>query len=187
MSEKWIVSDTHFGHRNIIKFRTNADVLIRPRPNSVIPFDDIQEHDELLIKNWNSVIGQYDKVYHVGDFGNIKVIRRLNGKKRLFLGNHDHISDDPEWMNAFEDIRVSRQFKKEFTRPVIFTHHPIHREDNGNFPRLVNVHGHIHEKTIMDYSICKPDPWYINVCIEHLPEYTPVNFDYINTKLRLVP
>ena len=50
----WIISDTHFQHENILKFEPT-------RPGSTI-----QEHDEALIDNWNSVVKPGDKVYHLG-------------------------------------------------------------------------------------------------------------------------
>ena len=52
---------------------------------------------EKLIKNWNSVVGKNAIVYVVGDFarcGKQKIIeigQRLNGRKRLILGNHDQL------------------------------------------------------------------------------------------------
>jgi calcineurin-like phosphoesterase family protein len=52
---KFYVSDTHFLHANIL--------TMQPRP-----FGSIEEHDEHLIRTWNSVVGADDIVYHLGDF-----------------------------------------------------------------------------------------------------------------------
>jgi calcineurin-like phosphoesterase family protein len=86
MSEILFVSDTHFGHYNIIRHCN--------RPWTV------EEHDEKLIEAWNSAVGKKDIVYHLGDFAMFKAItggeqtmkayRRtrmaLNGKIKICLG-----------------------------------------------------------------------------------------------------
>lgn len=80
----WFTSDTHFGHANIMKFEPGR------------PGKDIEEHDEILIKNWNDCVQKGDTIYHLGDFCFIsdmnrvkKILRRLNGQKFLVVGNHD--------------------------------------------------------------------------------------------------
>ncbi|MGV2114294.1 hypothetical protein ACQZ46_23890 [Agrobacterium salinitolerans] len=82
---KFYVSDTHFLHDNILQLSNR-------------PFASIEAHDEHLIQQWNLVVGQEDIVYHLGDFGfslNEKadkirwIFSRLNGRKRLCIGNHD--------------------------------------------------------------------------------------------------
>jgi calcineurin-like phosphoesterase family protein len=52
----FFTADPHFQHANIIKYCGR-------------PFKDINEHDEMLIVNWNSVIMPDDLIYIVGDFG----------------------------------------------------------------------------------------------------------------------
>lgn len=67
------ISDTHFGHSNIIRHCNR-------------PFVNADEMDEVLIKNWNSVVTNRDTVYILGDFAFSKGIkqpseylRELNG------------------------------------------------------------------------------------------------------------
>ena len=78
-------SDTHFGHKNIIKFCP----VTRSR------FFDAEQMDEYLIVEWNKVVDVNDVVYHLGDFafasqGRIReVIYQLNGRIRMLTGNHD--------------------------------------------------------------------------------------------------
>lgn len=82
---KFYLADTHFCHANILP--------MQPRP-----FSSIEEHDETLIARWNSVVGPDDLIYHLGDFAfglteradRIRwIFSRLNGRKRLCIGNHD--------------------------------------------------------------------------------------------------
>lgn len=81
----WFTSDTHWGHANIIKY-------------SKRPFKDVQEMDEMLILNWNSVVPPNGIVRHLGDFCWAKTkedvdkyANRLNGTIYLTPGNHDNI------------------------------------------------------------------------------------------------
>ncbi|WP_108398733.1 metallophosphoesterase [Devosia submarina] len=79
----FFTGDTHFGHGSQAKRRG---------------YDDLDEHDNLLIHNWNREVPANGVVFHVGDFAwktvpqerLEKIFRRLNGKKYLVLGNHDN-------------------------------------------------------------------------------------------------
>lgn len=63
-----------------------------------------------MILRWNSRVGQYDTVYYLGDFvmspaHYLKIADRLNGKKFLVPGNHDHPffgKKIPEYSKYFE-------------------------------------------------------------------------------------
>ncbi len=78
----FFTSDTHFGHIRILEYCKR-------------PFANITEHDEALINNWNSIVKDGDKVYHLGDFSFSRrsksewILSRLNGEKFLLHGNHD--------------------------------------------------------------------------------------------------
>lgn len=77
MHNTFFTSDTHFAHKNIIEYDKR-------------PFTTIEEHDQALINNWNSVVKNTDQVYHLGDFGwNPDALQYLNGQIFLIKGNHD--------------------------------------------------------------------------------------------------
>jgi calcineurin-like phosphoesterase family protein len=78
------------------------------------PFASIDEHDEALIANWNSVVRPEDTVWHLGDFCYRcsedyarSVFGRLRGR-RCFLvrGNHDRIGSRLPWDGVFDVAQV---------------------------------------------------------------------------------
>lgn len=166
----FFISDTHFDHTNILKFTGSDGELIRPG------FRDTNHMNEVMIENWNSVVKPGDKVYHLGDFcmGSATIVGRLmprlNGRKRLVVGNHDQIK---ELCPFFEKVQLWRIFK-EYN--FVCTHIPLLR---GQMRKVeYNVHGHIHQNLMQDSM-------YINVCVEHT-NYTPVALEDI-TKITLGP
>lgn len=102
----FFTSDTHFGHANIINLSNR-------------PFADVQEMNEALVANWNSVVGPDDFVYHLGDVAlgpirdSLEYIRRLNGYKMLIIGNHDRNFrlgkrsgglEPEQWDDVYEEV-----------------------------------------------------------------------------------
>lgn len=77
-------SDTHFYHENIIRYTSR-------------PFQNKFEMNDLLIENWNRVVGPDDDVWHLGDFAFCSlnqlnsILSRLNGNIHVVLGNHDKV------------------------------------------------------------------------------------------------
>lgn len=168
MANIWVVSDTHFGHSNIIEYCNR-------------PFSDVYEMNEVLRENWNSVVEPWDKVYHLGDvyfpggFGSDywnEFLHSLNGKKRLILGNHDN-GKDPILHNVFQKIDVWRAFGD---LGLLLTHVPVHWSTLNENPRRptgwLNVHGHTHQNGEPSDHQKK----YKCVCVEHT-NYTPINLD----------
>lgn len=157
----FVISDTHFGHSNIIKYCNR-------------PFKSSEEMDEIIIQNWNSVVRDQDIIYHLGDvyFSNLSNFQhRLKGRKRLVLGNHDN-GKDQILHKMFEKITVWRMFP-EFK--ILLTHVPVFEDTILKHPKLLlNVHGHIHEKVI-------DKPYYKNVSVEQT-NYTPINIEELIIK-----
>lgn len=164
MSTDFFVSDTHFYHGNSLKF-LRADGVTRMRPE----FETVEEMNEHMVDRWNSVVGRKDTIYHLGDFAMgtsawvFKILDRMNGRKILLKGNHDKARPSI-YLRYFHDVRGSMNRKTPGGVKVIFTHYPVHPT---SLYKAVNVHGHIHEKTIPD------DPRYINVSVERT-DYTPI-------------
>lgn len=162
MPNIWFISDTHFGHENIIKYCKR-------------PFSNSREMDEFMIEQWNTTVKPEDHVYHLGDVymgdkkAGARCVARLQGKKRLVVGNHDDLKS-PNLLNAFQKVMLWRNFRDEgFTA----AHVPL-SEDSLVYG--VQVHGHIHANTL-------DNPRYINVCVEHT-NYKPVHMDEIIERAR---
>lgn len=166
MRDIWLISDTHFNHSNVLNFTDIHGNLIRGQ------FKDIKEMNEYICDNWQDTVKDGDIVYHLGDvwFGSAaegaKIIKKLNGRKRLIVGNHDQIIDVVK-TGAFKKIQTWRVFA-EFG--VILSHIPLH-PNNLHLMRyqnvMTNIHGHIHQNP-------SPDPRYKNVSVEAI-NYTPIN------------
>lgn len=82
--ETFLISDTHFGQEKI----TAKEPL-----RTVIAEDlGFQNHFDLLVFNWNKLVGKDDKILHLGDVyfaDGLDFCKKLNGRKRLIIGNND--------------------------------------------------------------------------------------------------
>ena len=83
MGKIWFTSDTHYSHRNSMRYCGR-------------PFLTVGKCDEEMIKRWNKVVAPEDTVYHLGDVSMHtapikRILPQLNGKKILIIGNHDTI------------------------------------------------------------------------------------------------
>lgn len=173
MRDIWVISDTHFGHENIIKYCKR-------------PFSDASDMDEYMVSQWNDNVKNGDIVYHLGDvcFGDYSIIKRLKGRKRLIVGNHDNIMEVGKY---FQKVMMWRMFP-EFG--LLFTHVPVHENTlrplvvtknykegavGGTTMQLTNVHGHIHQNK-------SPSHNYFNASVEWT-NYTPVHIDTILSEI----
>ena len=167
----WVISDTHFGHDNILNFEGCSRGA---------RFTDVNHMNETIIDNWNRTVGPSDYVYHLGDvfFGSKekfeKIMPRLNGSKRLIVGNHDNI---PYLTGTGFFKKIVMWYMMPHHRMVL-THVPIHMDPVGNHHEKYdfNVHGHIHDDN-------SPTRLHKNVCVEKV-DYTPQNVEAIASELR---
>lgn len=149
----WFTSDLHLGHGKILEYDNR-------------PFTDIEEHDTVLIDNWNSVVGQGDIVYYLGDFAlttaeHTKYLRsRLNGSIRLVAGNHDdanrHLSGCWEWVRDLYDLKMPDPDAPQGVRKLILCHYPLaswRGSGRGNWM----IHGHCHHHLPDDPNLLRMD------------------------------
>jgi len=171
MANIFLVSDTHFGHRNIIKFKSKLR-----EGEDLRPWDDLNHMNEELISNWNETVRPRDIVYHLGDFcmnrSAIPLAGRLNGRKRLVMGNHEH-GKAVEYLEHFEDVMGV----KRLSGGIILSHIPLHESQKARWP-AANVHGHLHEFKL-------EDSWYVNVSVE-VRDYRPVPLETLKREFRKI-
>lgn len=181
MADIWFCSDHHFNHARILTFTDKANNLIRPQ------FRDIHHMNEHLIEAHNARVKPKDKVYFLGDLGRGSgdCVRRMNGKKRLILGNHDDLLTKDELMH-FKWARSWRAFKTN-SLAFVCTHFPMapisfqyrgSKDGNG-----FNVHGHLHEKHVVRSNVAIRDLRYLNICVEQT-NYAPIHMDEVTDILK---
>lgn len=152
----FIISDTHFGHANIIKYCNR-------------PFADVEQMDKALIKNWNSVVSNSDMVIHLGDVGlgnkqYVKnILSQLNGRKILIKGNHDNWSDEFYKEAGFEYVSRYPIIWNNF---FMLSHAPLQLSETTPY---FNYYGHVHnDEKYRDAATSKC------VCVERIG-YTPLS------------
>lgn len=173
MSRTFFISDTHFGHTNVIQYDNR-------------PFKSALEMNEMMIRNWNSVVNPEDTVFHLGDFAFmqeneiINIINRLNGQKNLVFGNHDQtIKKSSKIKSMFGFCKDYYEVKQGNVTVVLF-HYPIGEWNKGHRGSY-HLHGHCHgnytyprEGRIMDVGVN---------CIS----YTPISLEKVISKLSNKP
>lgn len=142
----WLISDTHFGHDNIVKY------CFRPGyPNR------LYDHNNFMRKHWIDLISDKDIILHLGDvFLGGDWHRGLPGEKYLIRGNHD----------SNRKIEILQELGWGLIPPLLlgnvwFTHRPRDVEEG-----MINIHGHLHQNN-------SPSKRHINISVEKT-DYKPV-------------
>lgn len=141
---KFYVADTHFGHSRIIE-------------SCGRPFSSTGEMDEYMIREWNSVVGYNDIVYHLGDFAmglqdedRIQgIFNRLNGRKALILGNHDYKKPNaihPTLARFDWFLTPTPSLETNDGGLRVYLSHYAHRTWPGSHKGSVHFYGHSHGK-----------------------------------------
>jgi len=131
----YIWSDCHFWHKNIIDYEKR-------------PFSSVEEMNETLINNWNSVVKKDDTIINLGDFAfcgkekAIDILNKTNGYKILIMGNHDKGRNHIWWM----DVGFNEVYKYPiiYDKFYILSHEPMYMMKDMPY---VNCHGHTHSES----------------------------------------
>ena len=136
----FLTSDLHFGH--------SKDFLWSPRG-----FQSSEEHDENIIKKYNSIITNEDDVYILGDLmlgdndDGMKKLEQLNGNLYIVLGNHDTPTRVEKYKNYSKVKSVLYADVIKFKKWTFYLSHcPMIVSYEGDESKLWSLHGHTHSK-----------------------------------------
>ena len=173
----WFTSDLHFWHNNICKYCNR-------------PFETIEEMNETLINNWNSVVKEDDTVFLLGDMGFCgynklePLMSRLNGKKYLIQGNHD---SDKIVFRLYEANIIEGYYKMHEVTIIGDEECPDQQLTLCHFPMIDwpskergawMVHGHQHQ--LPETPSCSVMHWDVGVDKNHLK---PVSFEQLKINI----
>lgn len=165
----YFISDTHFGHENIIKYSNR-------------PFSSREEMDLFMIQRWNAIVTKDDDIYHLGDFcmggykQAIRYLSMLSGRIHFVTSQTHH---DNRWLDGFSGqifitnvdveygIKILKQ-KDPYPSKIVLCHFPISVWEDKHYGSW-HLHGHIHES----YT---PGQFSMNVSVENT-DYAPVSID----------
>ena len=138
----YLISDTHFGH--------DKDFIYKPRG-----YKNIYEHDQDLIKKWNSIVQHEDEIYHLGDvmlgdndYG-CSCLKQLKGQIHIIRGNHDTDSRIKLYEDCFNvvDVQEGKYFKYHKYH-FFLSHYPTltsnYDDDKPLKAKMINLCGHSH-------------------------------------------
>jgi len=156
----YLISDTHFGHKNIISTCKR-------------PFKTVEEMDETMINNWNSIIKHGDVVYFLGDFAWKKhddYLDKLKGTIVFIKGNHDEKFD----MIMYPELTIQY---KGYTFILIHDKANVSHKNLGKKAYVIS--GHTHNKDVY-IDFLNHD---INVSVEQI-NYKMISLDQIISDLK---
>jgi len=166
----WFTSDQHFGHEKIIGFTDR-------------PFSSADEMDEVMIDNWNDLVGKQDEVYFLGDlcFGlhrqNVTaLVKRLNGHKHAIWGNHDHkqTRKSEGWTSKqyYKQLNVDKQ-------SIVLCHYPFETWNKAHHGAW-HLHGHCHGNLVSAHTGPR-----IDIGVDSW-DFKPVHIDTVRAHLKNV-
>ena len=132
VKQTWFTSDLHLFHSRMAQLRG---------------FATQEEMHEIIIGNWNALVGKSDTVYILGDFGfkhpDLRKIRfRLNGKLHLIVGNHDRKNMIVLRSNLFSSIQDIAYIKYN-KMPIMLCHYQMTVWDRSRY-NAWHLFGHTH-------------------------------------------
>ena len=173
----WFTSDLHIWHKNICKYCNR-------------PYESVEEMNEGIVANWNSVVKEDDTVFVLGDLGfcGIEKLRmllsRLKGTIIVIQGNHDsdkvintlyneHIIAGHERLMPITIIGDEECPDQELT----LCHFPMidwYNKEKGAWM----IHGHQHQ--LLETPSCSVLHWDVGLDKNGM---TPINFEQLKINI----
>jgi len=167
MSKTFFFSDTHFNHKNVIKYepirvKYVAEFMVKKGKfrtydeavefiNSAYDSEDkdnikvvLYYHDEMIIHRWNQKVKGSDTVWFLGDWvlGSktylSSCIKRLNGDIRMIKGNHDNF---PNQWYLDNGVKYCSKYPVVLKGRFIAGHYPPIEyvfDDDGNVIKVID-------------------------------------------------
>jgi calcineurin-like phosphoesterase family protein len=171
----YFTADLHFNHAKIIQYCSR-------------PFNSIIDMNNTFINNWNRKVTNNDEIVINGDFAFCngdranELLRQLNGKKFLIIGNHDHFLKYKtfdkslfEWIKDYYMLKT--QYKGEKIK-IVLSHYPFYRWDCKHHGSI-HLYGHVHN-TQLGLNELLGKAYNVGVDVNN---YEPISLDEILGKL----
>lgn len=132
--EIYFTSDTHYSSERHLK--TNFR-----------PFSSVEEMDKTLIDNHNKVVKKDDIVYHLGDFGNYEIVKKLNGRIILIMGNYEEYDLEHKFKKNFHEFKnylLGLGFEKVYSCDAYYKDVHLCHKPSQCIHGVFNCFGHIH-------------------------------------------
>ncbi len=142
----WLISDTHFNDEELYVGTKKIERA------------DADEYVKLI----NSKVGRKDVLIHLGDVGDLEVMKKVRGYKVLIMGNHD--TGATKYKEVFDEVYTG---PVQIGEKLILSHEPL--ECGWAF----NIHGHVHAYNHRD------DARHMCICPEVTRQFEPVNFNQL--------
>jgi calcineurin-like phosphoesterase family protein len=170
---RFVVSDHHFGHANIIEYCDR-------------PFNSPGEMDTVMLNRHFEVVSTDDVVIHLGDVAmdmqdGRETVERMDalGGDLLVQGNHDvGLSDGQAPFPVVDSCVLSHDGYTFYC-----THRPEHGPDNWDGWVL---HGHHHNNDLQQYPLINSERKRVNVGVDLL-NFRPISLTTITSILDACP
>lgn len=158
----YFTADEHYGHKRVIEY-------------SGRPFSSVQEMDECIMDNFNSVVTGKDTTVHIGDFSlagkkreiiEKKYIQRLNGNHIFVNGSHDH------WLRSSHPKSIWE--RKIENQQICCCHYAMRTWPKSHYGAWL-LFGHSHGRM--------PDYGYSTDVGVDARDYKPVSFEELRAEM----
>ncbi len=138
----WLTSDLHFFHDKVLKYQ-----------KATRPFDNVDDMNNFIIEQWNSVVSDNDIVFDLGDMFFCStdkcesILRQLQGNVIHLAGNHSKMLREYLW-----PIQCYDQFEFSLDgRLIVLSHYPMRVWNRSHYSNSFHFFGHCHG-TVEPYS-----------------------------------
>ena len=139
----FVTSDPHLGHNKSFIYKARG-------------FETVEEMNAEIIRRWNSVVGEEDDVFVLGDLvmgslENLRLLEELNGRIHIVRGNHCTNTRWDFYQKLPNVVEVANSLYLRYNGYKFYlSHYPTitTRADTGKPLKkcLVNLCGHTHTK-----------------------------------------